>query len=68
MSAADERPRELPAGDPRSLPTLDRLAEELNKTGENVQVVYSYHGDKYRIVEKRPTDEVQYRSDLGQVA
>lgn len=68
MSFVDERPRELPAGDPRSLPTLDALVRELNKDGDEYHVVYCYRGDKYKVTLKGQSDEVLYRSDLGQVA
>ncbi|WP_405536942.1 hypothetical protein [Streptomyces antimycoticus] len=49
MTAA-EMLRELPAGDSRSLPTLDRIAEGLRAGGEDVEVVYNARRDMFRIV------------------
>lgn len=49
MTAA-ELVRELPAGDSRSLPMLDGIAESLRAQGEDVEVVYSPRGDVFRIV------------------
>ncbi|MGW7617388.1 hypothetical protein ACWGLG_16280 [Streptomyces antimycoticus] len=42
--------RELPAGDSRSLPMLDRIAEGLRAQGEDVEVVYNARRDVFRIV------------------
>ncbi|WP_078620500.1 MULTISPECIES: hypothetical protein [Streptomyces] len=43
-------PRELPAGSARSLPMLDAAVEVLRAAGEDVHVVYSAHGDVFKIV------------------
>ncbi|MDX3230586.1 hypothetical protein [Streptomyces sp. ME19-01-6] len=45
--------RELPAGDSRNLPLLDRIAEGLRAQGEDVEVVYVPRGDLYRIVPRK---------------
>ncbi|WP_445520472.1 hypothetical protein [Streptomyces sp. NEAU-174] len=42
--------RELPAGDDRNLPVLDRIAEVLRAGGEDVEVVYNARRDVFRIV------------------
>ncbi|MGW3427965.1 hypothetical protein ACWDHW_08410 [Streptomyces melanosporofaciens] len=42
--------RELPAGDDRSLSTLDGIAEVLRAQGEDVEVVYNARRDVFRIV------------------
>lgn len=68
MSAVDERPRELPAGDPRSLPTLDALVRELNAKGKDVHVVYVGRSDTFKVIEKKSQEEIQYHSDLGRAA
>ncbi|MFH8751074.1 hypothetical protein ACH4GK_31965 [Streptomyces rimosus] len=43
-------PRELPAGNPRSSLILDAAVEVLRAAGEDVHVVYSAHGDVFKIV------------------
>ncbi|MEU4199060.1 hypothetical protein AB0F64_03765 [Streptomyces sp. NPDC026294] len=43
-------PRELPAGSTRSLPILDAAVEVLRAAGEDVHVVYSAHGDTFKVV------------------
>ncbi len=45
-------PRQLPAGSTRSLPMLDAAVEVLRAAGEDVHVVYSAHGDVFKIVPK----------------
>ncbi|MEU7157320.1 hypothetical protein [Streptomyces chrestomyceticus] len=50
MSPQLSLPRELPAGSSRSLPVLDAAVEVLRAAGEDVHVVYSAHGDVFRIV------------------
>ncbi len=45
--------RELPAGNPRSLPALDALVAKLRAAGEDVEVVYSAHQDTFKIVPRR---------------
>jgi len=45
-----EMVQELPAGDSRSLPTLDGIAEGLRAQGEDVEVVYNARRDAFRIV------------------
>ncbi|MFF3270400.1 hypothetical protein ACFYWU_05610 [Streptomyces chrestomyceticus] len=50
MSPQLSLPRELPAGNSRSLPLLDAAVEVLRAAGEDVHVVYSAHGDTFKIV------------------
>lgn len=45
-------PRQLPAGSTRSLSILDAVVEVLRAAGEDVHVVYSAHGDVFKIVQK----------------
>ncbi|MFH8405526.1 hypothetical protein ACH4FX_12235 [Streptomyces sp. NPDC018019] len=45
-------PRQLPAGSSRSLLILDAYADALRAAGEDVQVVYSAHGDVFKIVHR----------------
>lgn len=47
---ATELPRQLPAGSTRSLSILDAAVEVLRAAGEDVHVVYSAHGDVFKIV------------------
>ncbi|WP_199810700.1 hypothetical protein [Streptomyces rimosus] len=43
-------PRQLPAGNPKAALILDAYAEALRAAGEDVHVVYSAHGDMFKIV------------------
>ncbi|KPC70166.1 hypothetical protein ADL35_38940, partial [Streptomyces sp. NRRL WC-3753] len=43
-------PRQLPAGNPRATLILDAAVEVLRAAGEDVHVVYSAHGDMFKIV------------------
>ncbi|MFD7667836.1 hypothetical protein [Streptomyces sp. NPDC059788] len=46
-------PRQLPAGSARSLPMLDAVVEVLRAAGEDVHVVYSAHGDVFKVVPRQ---------------
>ncbi|WP_079027516.1 hypothetical protein [Streptomyces rimosus] len=49
-------PRQLPADSARSLPMLDAVVEVLRTAGEDVHVVYSAHGDVFKIVPRSDGD------------
>ncbi|GAA0501364.1 hypothetical protein [Streptomyces olivaceiscleroticus] len=70
MSTTDTSLRWLPAGDSRSLPTLDAVVDQLNATAGTKawQVVYAARGDKFKVVPVSKPDQIQYRTDLGEAA